>query len=53
MREDPGSPALPFEIAVHTGSEGLDSCFNLFHGCPHNITTMQTFLAEGFDNNFV
>lgn len=51
MREDPGSPALPFETAVFTGMEGLDSCVRVFNACPYNITTMQSFLGEDFDNS--
>ena len=48
MRQDPGSPALPFEIAVFTGSEGLNTCASVFQACPYNITTMQGFLGEDF-----
>ena len=46
MREDPGSAALPFEVAVFTGSQGLDSCSASYNQCPFNLTTMQTFLGE-------
>lgn len=46
MREDPGSPVLPFEVAVFTGSEGLAACSNAYSLCPHNLTTMHTFLGE-------
>lgn len=50
MRQDPGSPALPFEVAVYTGSEGIEACATLFQTCPYNITTMQNFLGEDFSN---
>jgi hypothetical protein len=50
MRQDPGSPALPFEIAVFTGSEGLNTCASVFQTCPYNITTMQGFLGEDFNH---
>ena len=46
MREDPGSPALPFEIAVFTGSEGIDSCASVFQTCPFNMTTMQNVMGD-------
>lgn len=51
MREDPGSPALPFELAIFTGSEGAESCGNVFKMCPHNFTTMQNFLEESFSHH--
>ncbi|XP_046655549.1 uncharacterized protein LOC124349087 [Daphnia pulicaria] len=50
MRQDPGSPALPFEIAVFTGSEGLNTCASVFQTCPYNITTMQGFLGEDLNH---
>lgn len=50
MREDPGSPALPFEVAVFTGTEGMHACEATFSSCPYNITTMQNFLGEDFSN---
>lgn len=46
MREDPGSAALPFEVAVFTGSQGLQSCLTSYSSCPYNLTTMQTFLGD-------
>lgn len=48
MRQDPGSPALPFEIAVFTGSEGLSTCASVFQTCPYNVTAMQGFLGADF-----
>ena len=53
MRQDPGSPALPFEVAVFTGSEGLESCANVFNSCPYNVTTMQSFLVDESFNNHI
>lgn len=50
MRQDPGSAALPFELAVFTGSEGVDSCASTFQLCPYNITTMQGFLGDDYIN---
>ncbi|KZS13928.1 Uncharacterized protein APZ42_020573 [Daphnia magna] len=51
MRKDPGSAALPFELAVFTGSQGLATCASVFQACPYNITTMQGFLGEDFTND--
>ena len=54
MRKDPASPALPFEVAVFTGSEGIDSCAATFQTCSYNITTMKGFLYDaGFSNIFM
>ena len=43
MRQDPGSPALPFEIAVFTGSEGLNTCASVFQA----LTTLQQYRDFG------
>lgn len=53
MLKDPGSPELPFETAVFTGSEGLDSCATTFHLCSYNITTMKSFLSENLSNELM
>ena len=51
LREDPGSAALPFEIAVFTGAAGHDACTNVFHTCPYNMTTIRDFLGEADFSN--
>ncbi len=53
MREDPGSSALPFEVAVFTGEEGHDACTNVFQACPYNMTTMRNFLGDEFGNGLL
>ena len=45
MLEDPGNPALPFETAVFTGSQGMPFCADVFQHCPYNLTTMQSFTS--------
>ena len=53
MRLNPGSPALPYEVAVFTGSQGIDACVKTFHLCPYNITDMQGFFGGDFTNELM
>ena len=46
MQQDPGSPVLPFEVAVFTGKDGSSTCASVFHSCPYNMTQLQACVAS-------